>query len=173
MKLRPEPSEYAPFYAGYIALVGGNEIIPTLYNQSREADMFFSKLPEDQAAQPYAPGKWTGKEVIGHLIDTERIMAYRALRIARNDKTNLPGFEQDDYVQFCNAANRPLMDLAEEFNWVRYTTLLLLKSFDADAWSRRGMANNHEVTVRALAYIMAGHELHHRKTLARCYNLTP
>lgn len=107
--------------------------------------------------------------MVGHVIDTERIQAYRALRIARNDKTNLPGFDQDDYVPFSNAGNRSLASLVEEFTCVRHASLLLLKSFDADAWSRRGTANNYELTVRALAYIMAGHELHHRKALKEKY----
>jgi hypothetical protein len=169
MNQRPDASEYAPFYAGYIALVGGNDIINTLEQEGRQSIAFLSSLHEDQGALRYAPGKWTIKEVIGHVIDTERIQAYRALRIARNDKTNLPGFEQDDYVPFSNSGNRTVADLIKEFACVRHASVLLLKSFDANAWPRRGTANNYELTVRAIAYIMAGHELHHRKALKEKY----
>lgn len=169
MNRRPQISEYAPFHQGYIALVPGSDIVKTVEVEGSRAVALFESVPEEQGSYRYAPGKWTVKEVIGHVIDTERIQAYRALRIARNDKTNLPGFEQDDYIPFSNSNNRLIADLAEEFASVRRASVLLLKSFDEDAWSRKGFANNFELTVRAIAYILAGHELHHRKALREKY----
>lgn len=169
MNAGPEVSEYASFYAGYIALVPGSDIVATVEEQGREAVLFLKSIAEELGAHRYAPGKWTIKEVVGHVIDTERIQAYRALRIARNDKTNLPGFEQDDYIPFSNSDERTLANLIEEFAAVRQSSVLLLKSFPPDAWARRGTANNFELTVRALAYILAGHELHHRKALKEKY----
>ncbi len=169
MNRRPETSEYAPFYQGYIALVPGSDIIKTVEDEGRSAATLFSSLREEQGTHRYAPGKWSIKEVVGHVIDTERIQAYRALRIARNDKTNLPGFEQDDYIPFSNANSRSFTDLTEEFASVRRASVLLLKSFDDAAWDRMGRANNFELTARAIAYIIAGHELHHRKALREKY----
>jgi hypothetical protein len=109
----------------------------------------------------YAPGKWTLKEVLGHLSDSERIFSYRILRISRNDVTPIEGFEQDDYVRHGPFRTSKLADLVEDFAAVRGSTLTLLRSLDGEAWLRRGVANNNEVSVRALAYITAGHELHH------------
>src|SRR5262249_48679154 len=117
----------------------------------------------------YAPGKWSIKEVVGHVIDTERIFSYRALRFARNDKTPLPGFEQDDYMPYTNFAQRELSDLAREFEHVRQATLFLFRNLDAAAWERRGTASGGELTVRAMAYVTAGHEIHHRTILQTKY----
>ena len=169
MHLRPDPTEYAPFYTGYIGLVPGNDIIATIEQQGRETVAFLSSIAEAQGSVRYAPGKWTLKEVIGHITDTERIQAYRALRIARNDHTNLPGFDQDTYIPFANSNARTVANLVEEFAVVRQASLLLFKSFDESAWSRRGTANNFELTVRALAYILAGHPMHHLKIIKEKY----
>jgi uncharacterized damage-inducible protein DinB len=117
----------------------------------------------------YATDKWTVKELVGHIADSERIFAYRALRIARADKTPIEGFEQDDYVKNGGFNDRTLVDLAEEFAQVRGATLALFLSLNGDAWQQRGIANKNEVTVRALAYIIAGHELHHRRILEDKY----
>jgi uncharacterized damage-inducible protein DinB len=117
----------------------------------------------------YAPGKWTVKEVLGHITDTERIFAYRALRFARSDKTPLPGFEQDDYVKNGAFAGRTLADLTEEFAAVRSASIALYRSFNEEAWPRRGLANQKEMTVRALAFITAGHQIHHRVILEERY----
>ena len=117
----------------------------------------------------YAPDKWSLKEVLGHLNDTERIMSYRALRIARSDQTPIEGFEQDDYVRNAHFASRPLEDLIEDYIAVRRATVSLFRNLDEEAWTRRGTANNNEVTVRALSYIIAGHELHHRRILEEKY----
>ena len=117
----------------------------------------------------YAAGKWTVKEVLGHITDTERIFAYRALRFASADQTPLPGFEQDDYVRSGGFSERTLADLAEEFGTVRSASISLFRSFKQDAWPRRGKANEKEVTVRALAFITAGHQIHHRIILEERY----
>ncbi len=166
---RPEPSEYAPYYERYISLVQGDNILSILDTQRRQTMLLLSGRDEEDGNFSYAPGKWSTKEVLGHLCDTERIFAYRALRIARGDTTPLPGFEQDDYVRNGPFANRSLSDLVEEFIAVRRASLSLLRNLDEAAWMRRGVASKNEVTVRALAYMIAGHELHHRKILEEKY----
>ena len=165
----PEASEYAPYYAKYTALVPAGDVVRTLEAQAKETIAILSGLTEEQGNHRYEQDKWTIKEMLGHVNDTERIFAYRALRIARNDKTNIEGFEQDDYVRNANFASLRLADLVAEFESIRNATLTLLRSLDEDAWGRRGTANKNEVSVRALAYIIAGHELHHRKILKDKY----
>jgi uncharacterized damage-inducible protein DinB len=166
---RPQPGEYAPYYDRYIARVSGEDILNTLDQQRRDTMLLLSGRDDEDGNFRYAPDKWTAKEVIGHVCDTERVFAYRALRISRADATPLAGFEQDDYVRNGPFAQRPLSDLVEDFIAVRRATLSLLRNLDEAAWTRRGVANNHEVTVRALAYIIAGHELHHRGILEEKY----
>ena len=166
---RPQPGEYAPYYDRYISLVQGEDILDTLDQQRRQTMLLLSGRNDEDGDFRYAPGKWSAKEVLGHVCDTERIFAYRALRIARADATPVEGFEQDDYVRNGPFAQRPLADLVEDFIAVRRATLSLLRNLDEAAWSRRGIANNNEVTVRALAYTIAGHELHHRRILEEKY----
>lgn len=166
---RPSASEYAPFYETYVSLVKGDDILTTLETQGLQTANVLSARSEREGNFRYAPEKWTVKEVVGHLSDSERIFAYRALRIARGDATPLTGFEQDDYVRGGNFGQRTLADLAEEFSLVRAATVALFKSLNKEAWERRGVANKNEVTVRALAYIIAGHELHHRRVLDEHY----
>ena len=117
----------------------------------------------------YAPDKWNAKEVLGHVCDSERIFAYRALRIARGDQTPIEGYEQDDYVRNGPFASAPFSEIIEDYIAVRRATLTLLRNLDEAAWARRGVANKNEVSVRALAYIIAGHELHHRRILEEKY----
>ena len=170
--IRPQPGEYAPYYDRYISLVQnrqGNDILATLDQQRRETILLLSGRSEADGDLRYAPDKWSLKEVLGHLNDTERIMGYRALRIARNDTTPIEGYEQDDYVRNSPFARRPLADLIEDYIAVRRSTLSLFRNLDEPAWTRRGTANKNEVTVRALAYIIAGHELHHRRMLEEKY----
>ena len=167
--LRPQSGEYAPYYDRYISLVPGNDILAALDEQRRQMLLLLSGRTEADGDLRYAPDKWTLKEVVGHLNDTERIMSYRALRIARGDATPIEGFEQDDYVRNAPFARRPLEDLIEDYIAVRRATVSLFRNLDEPAWSRRGLANKNEVTVRALAYIIAGHELHHRKILEEKY----
>jgi uncharacterized damage-inducible protein DinB len=166
---RPQPGEYAPYYDRYISLVQGEDILETLDQQRRQTMLLLSCRDDEDGDFRYAPDKWSAKEVLGHICDTERIFAYRALRIARADATPIEGYEQDDYVRNGPFAQRPLADLVEDFIAVRRATLSLLRNLDEAAWSRRGIANKNEVTVRALAYTIAGHELHHRRILEEKY----
>ncbi|MGA9814974.1 MAG: DinB family protein, partial [Terriglobales bacterium] len=158
---RPESNEYAPYYGKYISLVPDGDILLTLEQQMSDTRALLAPREAD-ANFRYAPGKWSVKEALGHVIDTERVFSYRALRIARNDKTPLAGFEQDDYVKYGPFAQASLAALLEEFTSVRRASVSLFRGLDEAAWIRRGTASNNEVTVRALAYMIAGHELHHR-----------
>ena len=166
---RPGAGEYAPYYEKYVSLISGDDILATLEKQpSRDRGASFRRKEAD-GDHRYAPGKWSVKEVLGHVIDTERIFSYRALRIARNDQTPMEGFEQDDYVKYGPFAQCSLAALVEEFKSVRLATLSLFRGLDEAAWVRRGVANKNEVSVRAIAYIIAGHELHHKKILQEKY----
>ena len=165
---RPDPNEYAPYYAKYVSLVPEGDILITLEKQSPETAALLAPREADGDFR-YAPGKWSVKESLGHVIDTERVFSYRALRIARNDRTPLAGFEQDDYVKYGPFAQCSLAALLEEFTSVRKATIALFRALDEAAWGRRGMASNNEVTVRALAYMIAGHELHHRRLFQQKY----
>lgn len=169
MAVRPEPTEYAAYYEKYISLVPGNDILGALEAQRLQMFHLFAARSERDGNFRYAPDKWTVKEILGHLSDTERIFAYRAMRIARADKTPIEGFEQDDYVRSGVFNERRLADLAEEFTQVRGSSIALFRGLASDAWLRRGVANKNEVTVRALAFIIAGHELHHRGILEERY----
>jgi len=158
---RPDSTEYAQYFDKYISLVPEGEIVVTLSNQIEGTLSLIRGLSKDQGDLRYAPGKWSVKEVIGHLIDAERIFAYRALRFARNDATPLSGFDENSYVDNAGFGSRSLADLAEEFEHTRKSNVYLFKHLDGDSWLRRGAANNNEASVGALAYIIAGHELHH------------
>ena len=166
---RPQPGDYVPYYEKYVSLVPDQDILATLKKQLPETVRLLSACAEDKGDLRYAPGKWSVKEVLGHVIDSERGFAYRALRIARNDKTAIEGFEQDDYVRDGPFNHCRLSDLGEEFGYVRGATVCLLRSLDQEAWMRRGVANKNEISVRALAYVIAGHELHHRRILQEKY----
>src|SRR5215475_10239744 len=163
--VRPEPGEYPPFYETYVSKVQGGDVLAQLESQRLQTAQLFAASTERDGNFRYAPGKWSIKEVVGHLSDSERIFSYRALRIARGDQTPLPGFEQEDYIKNGNFAEQSLADLVQEYGLVRAATLALLRSFNAEAWVRRGIASDKPVTVRALAFIIAGHELHHRELL--------
>ncbi len=169
VRARPEAGEYAPYYEKYISLITGDEILGMLEQQARETVALLSGRSEGDGEIRYAPGKWSVKEALGHVIDAERVFTYRALRIARNDKTPIEGFEQDDYVKFGSFGQCRLAALVDEFASVREATLALFRNLDEAAWVRRGVANKNEVSVRALAYIIAGHELHHRKLFQERY----
>lgn len=164
---RPEPGEYAPYYDRYISLIPGSDILGTLETQRRQMLLLLSGREDADADLRYAPEKWSVREVLEHVCDTERIFAYRALRISRGDRTPIEGFEQDDYVR--NAPRAPLAEIVEDYIAVRRATLTLLRNLDEQAWARRGVASNNEVTVRALAYMIAGHEVHHRRILEQKY----
>jgi hypothetical protein len=167
--LRPDSGEYTPYYDRYISLVPANDVLAALEDQRRQMLLLLCGRTEADGDLRYAPEKWSLKEVLGHISDTERIMSYRALRISRGDATPIEGYEQDDYVRNGPFAGRPLADLIEDYIAVRRATVSLFRNLDEPAWSRRGVANKNEVTVRALAYIIAGHELHHRRVLEEKY----
>jgi uncharacterized damage-inducible protein DinB len=161
MTTRPDQTEYDPFFARYISLVPDGDIVAMLGTQFEDTLGLLRTVSENQAGYAYAPGKWTIREVVGHMADTERIFAYRGLCIGRNDKTPLPGFEENDYVANTNFNARTLASLLEEFETVRRATVQLFKHFTAEEWQRRGTANGKEITTRAVAYNIAGHERHH------------
>jgi uncharacterized damage-inducible protein DinB len=165
---RPEATEYAPYYEKYVSLVTG-DVVETLERQGAETAALLRGLDEARGASRYEPGKWSVKELIGHLCDAERIFAYRVLRFARGDSAPIEGFDQDPYVAAGNFDARTLRSLATEFEHIRASTVALLRGLDEAAWSRRGTASDNEVTVRALAHIIAGHEAHHVRVLRERY----
>ena len=167
--IRPANDEYLPYYSRYIERVPDGDVLSTLSQQISETIALLRGLPESVANYRYAADKWSVNELVGHLIDSERIFGNRALRFARGDATPIPGFEQDDYVRGATFNAYPLSELASELHVVRQSTLYFFRHLDDDAWARRGVANNAEVSVRALAYIIAGHELHHREILRTRY----
>ena len=167
--LRPQPGEYTPYYDRYISLVPANDILAALEDQRRQMLLLLCGRAEADGDIRYVPDKWSLKEVLGHVNDTERIMSYRALRISRGDATPIEGYEQDDYVRNGPFTGLPLADLIEDYIAVRRATVSLFRNLDEAAWTRRGVANKNEVTVRALAYIIAGHELHHRRIIEEKY----
>jgi hypothetical protein len=166
---RPEAAEYAPFYASYVSKVPGPDALSVLESQRMQMSQLFAGRSEREGNFRYAPDKWSVKEVLGHITDTERIFSYRALRIARGDQTPLPGFEQDDFVKNGAFGRRTLANLAEEFGAVRSASVALFRSFGEEVWDRRGVASQKEVTVRGLAFITAGHQIHHRIILEERY----
>lgn len=166
---RPQTGEYAPYYDRYISLIQGDNILEILDEQRRHFILLMSGRSEEDGNFRYAPGKWTVKELIGHINDTERVFTYRALRIARGDQTPIEGFEQDDYVRNADFNARSLEDMVEDYIAVRRATLSLLRNLQPEAWTRKGIANNNEVSVRAIAYTLAGHDLHHRRILEERY----
>lgn len=166
---RPQPGEYASYYEKYVSLIPGDDILSTLEAQRLQTTQLLAARSEREGNFRYAPDKWTVKEVVGHISDCERIFMYRVLRISRGDQTPIEGFDQDDYVRSGQFNDRTLADLAQEFAHVRSATVSLLGGLGEEAWPRRGVANKNEVSVRALAYITAGHELHHRRILEEKY----
>jgi len=168
---RPETDEYGEFHVGYLAAVPAGDIRETLTETARTMRDFYGSIPEAKADHAYAPGKWSVRELVGHVADSERIFACRALRFGRGDETPLPGFDQEVYVPNSNAAGRVWSDIVDDLLTVRQSTLHVFKSFRPIDWERRGEASGTVVTVRAIAWILAGHELHHRKILRERYGL--
>lgn len=166
---RPGKDEFAPFYAGYMEHADVDDILTALEDQCSEVFELFASLPVAMGDHRYAPGKWTIKEVLGHVIDSERVFAYRALSFARGDRTPLPGFEQDDYVKAADFGRRPMENLLAEFEHVRLSNLALFRSFDADEWRAQGVANEVSFSVRALAHIIYGHAAHHLGVIHQRY----
>jgi uncharacterized damage-inducible protein DinB len=166
---KPGADEYAAYYQKYVGLLPDADIVAILGQQMQSTRALLASIDEAQAGSRYAPDKWSIKELVGHLIDTERVFAYRAMRFARNDQVPLSGFEQDDYVRNGDFDSRSLADLAAEFEHLRRSNIHFFQGLSEDAWARRGTANDSEVSVRAVAHIIAGHEVHHVQILKTRY----
>ncbi len=158
---RPQPHEYGEFYQGYVEKVKTDNLYEALASGKKLAVDFFKSLPDEKWEHKYAPGKWNIKELLQHLIDGERVLAYRALRIARNDATPLPGFDENDFAANCQANKRSPNSLITEYESVRDSTLHLFRSLDSNELSRIGTASNQPASPLAIGFIIAGHELHH------------
>ena len=168
---RPEPDEIPSHYLGYVKRVPETDPVIVCASQIEETAALLRGLSETDALYRYGRGKWSIKEVVGHLADTERIMAYRALRIARGDTTPLPSFDENAYVPVAKVDGRSLADLVGELRTVRAATLALFRTFDPDAWRRRGTASGKPVSVRALGFMIPGHERHHVEILRTRYGV--
>jgi uncharacterized protein (TIGR03083 family) len=168
---RPAPDEIPPYIVDYIGKVPESDPIAVLAAQIEVTATLLRELSETDALKRYAPGKWSVKEIVGHLTDTERIVSYRALRIARGDETPLPAFDENAYVPPAKFDARPLADLVADLRTVRTATLALFRSFDADAWRRRGTASGKPISVRAIGYMIPGHERHHVDILKTRYGI--
>jgi uncharacterized damage-inducible protein DinB len=166
---RPERVEYDPYYERYISLVGGDDPIAPLATQADQLRDLLNGQSEERGSHAYGEGKWTIKEVLSHLIDGERIFAYRALRVSRGDETPIEGFEQDGYVENSHANERSFADLLDEFELLRRANLSQFRMLNDADWSRIGTANHARISARALAFIMAGHVAHHAKILRERY----
>jgi hypothetical protein len=166
---RPDATEHAPYYGKYIALVQEADVLEALERQIADALALLRTIPESKGDHRYGADKWTIKEVLGHLIDAERVFAYRAMRFARKDPTELPGFDETTYVPAGAFGRRTLADLAVEWEMVRRANLAMFRGLETEAWPRRGSANGNPVSVRALAFIIAGHGRHHVAILRERY----
>jgi len=168
---RPASTEYGAYYGRYISQLPDGDVLETMRAGVKELEGLLGGLDEQQALFRYAPGKWSIKEVLGHMLDVERVMTYRALRIGRGDSTPLPGFEQDDYVKAAHNDRRPLASLLAEYRHLRASNLELFGSFDPEALMRTGTASGYPFTARALIWVIAGHERHHLNGFRRDYGL--
>ena len=166
---RPEKQEYAEFYETYVSLAPETDIVVALENQSADLQNLFAGVSDEKANFRYAEGKWSVKELLGHMIDGERVFSYRALRISRKDETPLAGFEENSYVANSNFKNTALADFVEEFSLLRQSNVLFFKNLSDEAWLNTGTASDATVSVRALAYIMFGHVAHHANILRTRY----
>jgi uncharacterized damage-inducible protein DinB len=166
---RPAAGEYNEYYARYIGLVPDGDIVETLEREMETTQALLASVPPEREEYRYAPGKWSLREVVGHLIDTERLFAFRALCFAREGGGELPGMDQEVWARASTAGSRPLAELAEEWALLRRANVLMLRSFTEDDGARVGTASGYSVTVRALPWMMAGHELYHRRLILRDY----
>ncbi len=171
-EIRPDPSEYLPYYQRYVSLVPDGDVLEALESQIGSLGALLDGVDDSKAGYRYEPGKWSIRELIGHVSDTERIFSYRALRFARNDSTPLPGYEQDDFVRAASFDTIPLVRLTEELSTVRQGTILLFRHMQPEAWTRSGVASGGDVSVRALAWMIAGHGIYHEEILRTRYGLT-
>lgn len=166
---RPAPDEYAPYYGRYITKVGDGDVVASLESQLTHTLEFLRAIPESKAGHRYAPGKWSIRECVGHMADTERIFCYRAVRFSRGDATPLPGYDENAFVANARFDARSMHSLIDELEAVRRASIPFFGSLVADEWMRKGTASDHGVSVRALAWIIAGHELHHLEVLKTRY----
>jgi uncharacterized damage-inducible protein DinB len=166
---RPQPNEAASYYYTYIDLITSDEIVPAIESQMEETVQFLQGISEEKSLHSYEPGKWTIREVLNHMNDGERVFLYRAFWFARGYQDALPSFDQDEAVVTAQANNTSWADLVEEFRNVRLSTISFFKTLPDEAWSRTGVASDNPFTVRSLAYIIAGHVVHHRNVLTERY----
>jgi uncharacterized damage-inducible protein DinB len=171
MSSRPQPDEYAEYYGRYIDKVPDGDVIAMLESQGNATQKLLASIGEEKAGYRYEPGKWSIKQLVGHITDSERVFAYRLLAFARGEKQPLPGFDQDEYMETANFDARSLAELAEDLASTRHATLTMVRSLDDEAWSRRGIASDNPVSARALAWIIAGHERHHLNILRERYGI--
>src|SRR5262245_2627007 len=169
---RPGADEYAPYYGGYIEQVTGDDVLPALATQLDRMEPLLHGITEERGLHRYAPGKWSVKEVLNHLSDSERVFAYRALRFARADATPLPSFDENAWVPASGSDRRPIVEVVDELRAVRAASRALFESLDAEAILRRGEASGKPISVRALAWIITGHTLHHATILRERYGLS-
>ena len=168
---RPTAEEYAPFYARYVSLVPEEDVMAVLRSQPEELRRIASSVPPDHETHRYAPGKWSIREVVGHLCDADRVFGYRALCISRGERASLPAFDEGEYMAHATFDRRTLAELVKEFSMVREANLEVFRHLDEGGWKRRGVANDTDVTVRAIAYMMVGHVRHHSGVLRSRYGL--
>jgi hypothetical protein len=168
-RTRPNPEEYAIYYANYIGLVQGNDFMPALTSSDLKFNAVVGKLSQEQASKNYAEDKWNILDIVQHIIDTEWVFAYRALRFARNDKTDLPGFDHNMYVTRAYASDRKIEQLLGDLTALRASTIRLFESFNDDTLLFSGIANGNNTSVRALGWITAGHQIHHLNIIEERY----
>lgn len=171
LRARPDASEYAPFYHGYVTMVPDGDVVELVRSTGREVLEALGRIPETRGDHRYGPDKWTIREVIGHLIDAERIFTYRALRVARGDRTPLAAFDENEFVKTAGSEARTLASLTRELGAVREATAQLFESLPDEAWGRSGIASGKDVSLRALAYITTGHAMHHLRILRERYGV--
>ncbi|MFP5245595.1 MAG: DinB family protein [Thermoanaerobaculia bacterium] len=169
--MRPAPADYADFYRGYVDLVPEEDVLAAIEDQSLATQKLIASLDEVTASYRYAEGKWSIKQILGHIADAERVFGYRALAIARGETQPLPGFDENEYVRNAAFDSWKLGDLAEEYALVRRTNLVFFRNLPPEAWERRGTANDSPITVRAIAWIIVGHERHHIQVMHERYRL--
>lgn len=170
--MRPDTTEYGSWYAGYVSLVPEDDVLSAMERQSSETQKLLASLDDAGGAYRYAEGKWSVKEIIGHLTDAERVFGYRALCFARGDRNALPGFDQSEYVAAANFDSWRIGDLAESYALTRRANVVFFRNLQPEAWDRRGMASDSPASVRGLAYIIVGHERHHVQVLRERYGIS-
>lgn len=169
---KPDPSTYATYYHRYVNSLSEGSVLDILADQLETFTSYIKNLTRDQLHYSYAPEKWSICQLIVHVLDSERVFAYRMLAFSRGEKQNLPGFDQNEWIDNLNVDHRSVHDLAEEFITVRNATHALIRSFNLEQWRAKGMANNSEMPVQAMAWIIAGHLQHHMNILTERYQTT-